>query len=102
VSLRGAIPSHRRAVTLIEVVLFIAIALGITIGGLVFYQQASTARQTQETVRFVQSLVGGVIKACWFALCSGLSVRYAEASTTPGDTPCPASIRPNSAACLAA
>ena len=43
---------------------------------------------------------GGDSKPCWFALCSDWSVRYAEASAVPGDTPCPASIRPNSAACL--
>jgi hypothetical protein len=57
VAIRGTILPHRRAVTLIEAVLFIAIALGIIIGGLVFYQQAVTARQTQETVRLVRSLV---------------------------------------------
>jgi len=45
---------------------------------------------------------GGVSKSCWFALCSDASVRYAEASEAPGDPPCPASIRPNSAACLPA
>jgi hypothetical protein len=47
----------RRAVTLIEAVLFIAIALSLIVGGLVFYQQAQTARQTQETVRLVTALV---------------------------------------------
>jgi len=45
---------------------------------------------------------GGVSKACWFALCSCGSVRYAEPSEARGDPPCPASIRPNSAACLPA
>jgi hypothetical protein len=45
---------------------------------------------------------GGVSKACLFALCSCGSVRYAEPSEARGDPPCPASIRPNSAACLPA
>ncbi|MBO6886188.1 MAG: hypothetical protein JJ869_21810 [Marivita sp.] len=45
---------------------------------------------------------GGVSKSCWFALCSYVPVRYAEASEARGDPPCPASIRPNSAACLPA
>jgi hypothetical protein len=49
--------ARRRAVTLIEAVLFISIALGLIIGGLVFYQQANTARQTQETLRLVSALV---------------------------------------------
>ncbi|WP_425459534.1 transposase [Histidinibacterium lentulum] len=46
--------------------------------------------------------LGGVSKPCWFALCSDASVRYAEASEARGDPPCPALIRPNSAACLPA
>jgi type II secretory pathway pseudopilin PulG len=52
-------PRHllRRGVTLIEAVLFIAVALTLIVGGLVFYQQAQVARQTQETVRLVRSLV---------------------------------------------
>jgi len=47
----------RRAVTLIEPVLFIAIALSLIVGGLVFFRQASLSRQTQETVRLVGSIV---------------------------------------------
>jgi hypothetical protein len=47
----------RRAVTLIEAVLFISIALAVIVGGLVFYRQATIARQTEETVRLVQALV---------------------------------------------
>jgi hypothetical protein len=50
----------RRAVTLIEAVLFIAIALGLIIGGLVFYQQASTAQRTTETIRLITGLVSEV------------------------------------------
>jgi type II secretory pathway pseudopilin PulG len=46
----------RRAVTLIEAVLFIAIALGLIVGGLVFFQQASTAQRTQQTMRLNQAL----------------------------------------------
>jgi hypothetical protein len=48
--------THRRAVTLIEAVLFIAIALGLIIGGLVFFQQASTAHRTQEYVRLITAI----------------------------------------------
>jgi hypothetical protein len=51
---------RHRAVTLIEAVLFIAIALGLIVGGLVFFRQASTARQTQETVRMAQAIVSEV------------------------------------------
>jgi hypothetical protein len=47
----------RRAVTLIEAVLFIAVALTLIVGGLVFYRQASIAYQTQQTVRLVSALV---------------------------------------------
>jgi hypothetical protein len=50
----------RRAVTLIEAVLFIAIALGLIIGGLVFFQQASTAQRTTETIRLITGLVSEV------------------------------------------
>ena len=57
----GIIPvvARRRAVTLIEAVLFIAIALGLIIGGLVFFQQAQTASRTQETVRLVNTVITG-------------------------------------------
>jgi hypothetical protein len=46
-----------RAVTLIEAVLFISIALGLIVGGLVFFQQASLAQRTSDTVRLVSALV---------------------------------------------
>ncbi len=46
-----------RGVTLIEAVLFISIAMGIIVGGLQFYQQASTALRTEQTVRLATSLV---------------------------------------------
>lgn len=41
----------RRGVTLIEAVLFIAVALGLIVGGLVFYQRATLASRTAEAVR---------------------------------------------------
>jgi len=47
----------RRAVTLIEAVLFIAVALSLIVGGLVFFQQARTSLQTQQMVRLTQSIV---------------------------------------------
>jgi type II secretory pathway pseudopilin PulG len=48
---------RRRGVTLIEAVLFISIALAVIVGGLVFYQQAAIASQTQATIRLAQALV---------------------------------------------
>jgi hypothetical protein len=50
-------PTGRRAVTLIEAVLFISIALGLIVGGLVFFQQASLAQRTQQTVRLINALL---------------------------------------------
>jgi hypothetical protein len=47
---------RQRAVTLIEAVLFIAIALGLIVGGLVFFEQASIARQTTEFSRLVNAV----------------------------------------------
>jgi hypothetical protein len=47
----------RRGVTLIEAVLFIAVALGLIVGGPVFYQQATLAARTQETVRLFSAIV---------------------------------------------
>ena len=46
----------RRGVTLIEAVLFIALALGLIVGGLVFYQQASRAARVNEQVRLFSSM----------------------------------------------
>lgn len=46
----------RRGVTLIEAVLFISIALGLIVGGLVFFQQASLAARTNDAVRSLSSL----------------------------------------------
>jgi hypothetical protein len=42
---------RNRAVTLIEAVLYISIALALIVGGLVFFQQASTSAKTSATVR---------------------------------------------------
>jgi hypothetical protein len=42
---------RNRAVTLIEAVLYISIALALIVGGLVFFQQASTAAKTSTLVR---------------------------------------------------
>lgn len=46
----------RRGVTLIEAVLFISIALGLIVGGLVFFQQASLAARTNDAVRNLSSI----------------------------------------------
>ena len=48
---------RHRAVTLIESVLFIAIALGLIVGGLVIFQQARIAAQTRETVQLVRAIL---------------------------------------------
>ena len=48
---------RRRGVTLIEAVLYIAIALALIVGGLVFYQQASTASRMNTTVTLLSSLL---------------------------------------------
>ncbi|WP_297614567.1 hypothetical protein [uncultured Roseicyclus sp.] len=58
-------PAHRvwdarRGVTLIEAVLYIAVALGLIVGGLVFYQQASRAATYQSVVRGLQVVQGEV------------------------------------------
>lgn len=49
--------SARRGVTLIEAVLFISVALGLIVGGLVFYQQATLAARTQDAVRQFSALI---------------------------------------------
>jgi hypothetical protein len=51
---------HRRSVTLIEAVLFLSVALGVIVGGLVFFQQASLAARTEESLRLVNVLVAEV------------------------------------------
>ena len=52
-------PASRRGrgVTLIEAVLYIAIALALIVGGLVFYQQAVTAYRVNAAVRSLSALV---------------------------------------------
>lgn len=47
----------RRAVTLIEAVLFVSIALGLIVGGIVFYQQATVAARTQAVLRLAQGMI---------------------------------------------
>jgi hypothetical protein len=48
---------RNRAVTLIEAVLYISIALALIVGGLVFFQQASTAAKTSTMVRQLSTVV---------------------------------------------
>ena len=48
---------RNRAVTLIEAVLYISIALALIVGGLVFYQQASTAAKSNAFVRQMSALI---------------------------------------------
>lgn len=49
-------PARKRGVTLIEAVLFISIALGLIVGGIVFFQQASLAQKVSAAVRTVSGL----------------------------------------------
>lgn len=51
-----ALTSSRRGVTLIEAVLFTAVALGIIVGGLVFFQQASLAGRTKDTTQLLAAI----------------------------------------------
>jgi hypothetical protein len=48
---------RRRGVTLIEAVLYIAIALALIVGGLVFYQQAAAASRVNSAARSLSFLV---------------------------------------------
>lgn len=48
---------RKRAVTLIEAVLYISVALALIVGGLVFYQQASTAGKTNAFIRQISALI---------------------------------------------
>jgi hypothetical protein len=48
---------RHRAVTLIEAVLYISVALALIVGGLVFFQQASTAARTSAMVRQLSAVV---------------------------------------------
>ncbi len=50
-------PLRRRGVTLIEAVLYIAVALALIVGGLVFYQQASTASRVNRLASTASSLI---------------------------------------------
>jgi len=50
-------PPRRRGVTLIEAVLFISVALGLIVGGLVFYQQASLSARVNQQVRVLSGIV---------------------------------------------
>ena len=50
-------PDNReRGATLIEAVLFSVIALGLVIGGIVFFEQASLSSRTNEAIRLMASL----------------------------------------------
>lgn len=49
-------PARKRGVTLIEAVLFISIALGLIVGGIVFFQQASLAQRVNDAVRTISGI----------------------------------------------
>ncbi len=48
--------ASERGATLIEAVLFTVIALGVIIGGVVFFEQASLSAKTNSTIRLMSSL----------------------------------------------
>ena len=48
---------RRRGVTLIEAVLYVAVSLGLIVGGLVFYQQAVTSSRTASFANLLSYLV---------------------------------------------
>jgi type II secretory pathway pseudopilin PulG len=48
---------RRRGVTLIEAVLYVAVALALIVGGLVFYKQASLQSRTNSVVRAYSALI---------------------------------------------
>ena len=50
----------RRGVTLIEAVLFIAVALGLIVGGLVAFQQAQLAARTNQAARSLSAIASEV------------------------------------------
>lgn len=54
---RVATNAARRAVTLIEAVLFISIALGLIVGGIVFFQQAALTARVNEQTRILSGIV---------------------------------------------
>ena len=49
--------SRKHAVTLIEAVLFVSIALGLIVGGLVFYGQASLAHKVTAQMRVASAII---------------------------------------------
>lgn len=55
-----------RGVTLIEAVLFISIAVGLIIGGLVFFRQAQLSSRVQTTLRTYTALIAGTKELMMF------------------------------------
>lgn len=51
---------RRRGVTLIEAVLYVAVALALIVGGLVFFQQASLASRVNAAVRSLSALTAEI------------------------------------------
>jgi hypothetical protein len=59
-SAAGLGAARKRGVTLIEAVLYTAIALTLTVGGLVFFQQASLAQRTSAGAREISAIASEV------------------------------------------
>lgn len=53
---RNYLKSSQKGATLIEAALFTVIALGTIVGGIVFFQQASTSAKTNELIRAMASI----------------------------------------------
>lgn len=53
---RSAAGGRRRGVTLIEAVLYVAVALALIIGGLIFFQQATLSARVSQATRLLASL----------------------------------------------
>lgn len=77
-----------RAVTLIEAVLYISVALALIVGGLVFFQQASMAARVQAQVRYVTAVVSeirAISTGTTFAPYSVLDGTLIAAGAVPSD-----------------
>jgi len=69
----------RRGVTLIEAVLFISIALGLIVGGIIFFQQAALSSRVNTQTRILGSLfaeASGLMKAANAAEWDGGNFNY--------------------------
>jgi hypothetical protein len=89
----GLLRRRYRAVTLIEAVLYISVALALIVGGLVFFQQASTAARTSTTVRQMSAILAEVrvllkgipLEELPVAMSSNMTSYFISAGAVPPD-----------------